>query len=167
MLVIGWLESPTGICPVKSPWGIIGTICPVKRLYLGLNYPPSQDAIVTTRMTWTIFSRGSQPKPSFATGILGGGTTQAIPSLKLTVRTWKKGWLEDETTFLLGSCLYCLFSGVNSLLNFGGGKVLKVNIRNLIARWWFQIFFYFHTYLGKISKLTIIFFRWVVQPPTR
>ena len=25
-----------------------------------------------------IFSRGSQPKPSFATGILGGGTTQAM-----------------------------------------------------------------------------------------
>ena len=24
---------------------------------------------------WTIFSRGSRPKPSFATGILGGGTT--------------------------------------------------------------------------------------------
>ena len=26
-----------------------------------------------------IFSRGSQPKPSFTTGILGGGTTQGIP----------------------------------------------------------------------------------------
>ena len=27
--------------------------------------------------------------------------------------------------------------------------------------------FYFHPYLGKISNLTIIFFNWVVQPPTR
>ena len=26
--------------------------------------------------------------------------------------------------------------------------------------------FYFHPYLGKISNLTSIFFRWVVQPPT-
>ena len=35
------------------------------------------------------------------------------------------------------------------------------------TRWWFQTFFYFHPYLGKISNLTSIFFRWVVQPPTR
>ena len=27
---------------------------------------------------YNIFSRGSKPKPSFATGILGGGTTQLI-----------------------------------------------------------------------------------------
>ena len=27
--------------------------------------------------------------------------------------------------------------------------------------------FYFHPYLGKIPSLTIIFFKWVVQPPTR
>ncbi len=27
-------------------------------------------------------------------------------------------------------------------------------------------FFYFHPYLGKWSNLTIIFFRWVAQPPT-
>ena len=26
---------------------------------------------------------------------------------------------------------------------------------------------YFHLYLGKIPILTIIFFKWVVQPPTR
>ena len=31
----------------------------------------------------------------------------------------------------------------------------------------FKYMFYFHLYLGKISNLTIIFFRWVVQPPTR
>ena len=40
-----------------------------------------------------------------------------------------------------------------------------------IPRWWFQIYiFYFHSYLGKITILTIIFFKWVgstVQPPTR
>ncbi len=36
-----------------------------------------------------------------------------------------------------------------------------------ITRWWFQIFFYVHPYLGKISNLTSIFFRWVAQPPTR
>ena len=31
-----------------------------------------------------------------------------------------------------------------------------------VTRWWFQIFFYFHPYLGKISNFTtVIFFRWV------
>ncbi len=29
------------------------------------------------------------------------------------------------------------------------------------SRWWFQIFFYFYLYLGKIPILTIIFFNWV------
>ena len=29
------------------------------------------------------------------------------------------------------------------------------------STWWFQIFFYFHPYLGKRSHLTSIFFRWV------
>ena len=27
--------------------------------------------------------------------------------------------------------------------------------------------FYFHPYLGKIPNLTSLFFKWVVQPPTR
>ena len=35
------------------------------------------------------------------------------------------------------------------------------------TRWWFQIFFNFHHYLGKWSKLTSIFFNGVGQPPTR
>ena len=35
------------------------------------------------------------------------------------------------------------------------------------TRWWFQIFFIFTPIWGKISNLTSIFFRWVVQPPTR
>ncbi len=35
------------------------------------------------------------------------------------------------------------------------------------ARWWFQIFFIFTTARGKLSNLTSIFFKWVVQPPTR
>ena len=38
--------------------------------------PPSQDA--SHHQDYSIFSRESQPKPSFATGILGGGTTQYI-----------------------------------------------------------------------------------------
>ena len=36
--------------------------------------PPSN----SHHQDYYIFSRGSQPKPSFATGILGGGTTQRI-----------------------------------------------------------------------------------------
>ena len=38
-----------------------------------------------------------------------------------------------------------------------------VNFINFIAlsRWWFQIHFIFHPYLGKIPNLTSIFFRWV------
>ena len=47
-----------------------------------------------------IFSRGSQPKPSFATGILGGGTTQGIncfagfiPSIGISIPTSTRiGW---------------------------------------------------------------------------
>ena len=46
-------------------------------LSLGLSPLP---VTVTTR-TMTFFSRGSQPKPSFATGIVGGGTTQIVPLL--------------------------------------------------------------------------------------
>ena len=30
----------------------------------------------------------------------------------------------------------------------------------VISRWWFPNIFYFHPYLGKISNLTSIFFRW-------
>ena len=36
----------------------------------------------------------------------------------------------------------------------------------ILTRWWFQICFTVHPYLGKMSDLTSIFFRWVVQPPT-
>ena len=39
---------------------------------------------------------------------------------------------------------------------------------NILPRWWFQIFLEFSPRsLGKIPILTSIFFRWVVQPPTR
>ena len=40
-----------------------------------LDLTPTQDAIVTTRIIafWDIINRESQPKPSFATGILSGG----------------------------------------------------------------------------------------------
>ena len=41
-----------------------------------LGCPPSQDA--SHHQDYCIFSRGSRTKPSFATGILGGGTTQII-----------------------------------------------------------------------------------------
>ena len=34
---------------------------------------------------------------------------------------------------------------------------LYTDCETLWTRWWFQIFFYFHTYLGKISILTNIF----------
>ena len=33
-------------------------------------------------------------------------------------------------------------------------------------RWWFQIFFYLHPYLGKIPILTMCFSDGLVQPPT-
>ena len=38
--------------------------------------------------------------------------------------------------------------------------------QTVTSRWWFQIFFIFDPYLGKIPILTSIFFKWVVQPPT-
>ena len=43
-----------------------------------LGCPPSQDA--SHHQDYYIFSKGSRTKPSFATGILGGGTTQEIHS---------------------------------------------------------------------------------------
>ena len=39
---------------------------------------------------------------------------------------------------------------------FLGETPLKFNILH-ITRWWFQIFFYFHPYLGKTSILNDIF----------
>ena len=41
-----------------------------------LGVAPSQDA--SDHQEYHIFSRGSQPKPSFATGILGGGHPECI-----------------------------------------------------------------------------------------
>ena len=50
------------------------------QLWDTLELPPGpQDAIVTTRII-PCFSRESQPKPSFVTGILGGGYTEGIHS---------------------------------------------------------------------------------------
>ena len=36
-----------------------------------------------------------------------------------------------------------------------------------ISDWWFQLFLFSPRTLGKWSNLTSIFFKWVVQPPTR
>ena len=41
-----------------------------------LGLPPTQDA--SHHQDYYIFSRESQPKPSFVTGILGGGYTEDI-----------------------------------------------------------------------------------------
>ena len=62
---------PTKICIWKTviPW-----VVPLPRMP------------VTTRII-TFLGSGSQPKPSFATGILGGGTTQVIPVI-ITLSTW-------------------------------------------------------------------------------
>ena len=54
-------EYPSGLCNMKS-FGYIQYI-------LGL--PPTQDS--SHHQDYYIFSGESQPKPSFATGILGGG----------------------------------------------------------------------------------------------
>ena len=53
-----------------------------------------------------IFSRGSQPKPSFATGILGGGTTQCKSFISLKKKLFgAKGshftWEAPRSTWLL------------------------------------------------------------------
>ncbi len=77
---------------------------------------------------WTIFGREFKPKPSFATGILGGGTTQffsnKINNYFLTIK-WdtltetniapENGFLEYDR-FLLG---FGLFSGAKWLLVSG------------------------------------------------
>ncbi len=59
-----------------------------------------------------IFSRGSQPKPSFATGILGGGTTQIIQYVILIFHTCLKCGVDKTVLFknyknafrMLGKC---------------------------------------------------------------
>ena len=53
----------------------VDSVAPTRLMYT-LGCPPAQDA--SHHQEYYIFSRGSQPKPSFATGILGGGTTQCI-----------------------------------------------------------------------------------------
>ena len=80
-------------------------------------WPPSQEIPVTARIMSLHFqARGSQPKPSFTTGILWGGHTQhmqnyffnVLPSLKLTVHQYK--WMVGiRSGFLLGD--FGLFSG--------------------------------------------------------
>ncbi len=91
---------------------------------------------------------------------------------------------------------YILFSNIKWAVKVGCMNPLQVlcqiprcpGFLYSISRWWFQTFSptagfvrhdksvdrsvvsnisYFHPYLGKWSNLTIIFFRWVVQPPTR
>ena len=49
-----------------------------------LELPTTQDA--SHHQGYSIFSRESQPKPSFVTGILGGGSTEGIP--------WKPLWID-------------------------------------------------------------------------
>ena len=56
-----------------------------------LGCPPSQDS--SHHQDYYIFSRESQPKPSFATGILGGGTPQNIAYDR--VRELKEGMEEN------------------------------------------------------------------------
>ena len=59
---------------IKRWYSVLCHFLQSKSHFLGC--PPSQDAC--HHQDYYIFSRGSQPKPSFATGILGGGTTQLI-----------------------------------------------------------------------------------------
>ena len=47
---------------------------------------------------------------------------------------------------------------------FSPGKKIEVN-QLLLSRWWFQIFFMFTPIWGRFP-IWLIFFRWVVQPPT-
>ena len=71
-----------------------------------LGCPPSQDA--SHHQDYYIFSKGSRTKPSFATGILGGGTTQEIMIRHVLFR-----------------CVFCFgFLGLDcfGLLLFGGGN---------------------------------------------
>ena len=74
------------------------------------------------------------------------------------------GWKEDEFPFnfgvnfrfqpiVFGAVYVCIYT--HDLRLYFNFLLVVSNI------------FYFHPYLGKISNLTSIFFRWVVQPPTR
>ena len=54
------------------------------------------------------------------------------------------------------------YTRIVSFRGIGGSRVYQENVvYHIKTRWWFQIFFYFHPYLGKIPILTSIFFRWV------
>ena len=68
-----------------------------KRLDLyNLGCPPAQNS--SDHQIYYIFSRESQAKPSFVTGILGGGTTQCATHTQKTA--WEKWKLMDESWFV-------------------------------------------------------------------
>ena len=95
-------------------------------------------------------------------------------------------WYENEIVVFLVNNLKNIFFGyshhgsveISSLLKYvvwtrelcEKKQCLKVKLHlaltmQLISRWWFQLFFYFHPYLGKISMLTNIFqMGWNHQP---
>ena len=70
-----------------------------------------------------------------------------------------RGWAPHFRTRLQPRLVLILSS---LLVGFFGGKCPHQIVffkwqENSIYRWWFQIFFYFHPYWGKISNLTNIF----------
>ena len=56
---------------------------------------------------------------------------------------------------------------VHLKISMGGPCLLFFFEALALARWWFQIFFEFSPRsLGKMNQFFVIFFNWVVQPPT-
>ena len=105
-------------------------------------------------------SKGSQPAPrNRAVAAFPGGSQWRTPSDPFSVlkrsgsaHAWTRRRMNSSR-----SCTWWRFTG-------GGMWCLEDSIPvswECIATWWFQIFFYFHPYLGKWSNLTSIFFRWV------
>ena len=87
------------------------------------------------------FSFGQNPSARFGHGVL----------------TWTASLYRSDSNLACGSTLW-LHLEDDRFIRVLGSK-LRVLLR--FTRWWFQFFFYVHPYLGKISNLTIIFFRWV------
>ena len=69
-------------------------------------------------------------------------------------------WSYQKTRFLTIGSWFSTFAGLN--LGFFPDAYMYEgcrldNLPKVFSRWWFQIFFYVHPYLGKMSNLTIIF----------
>ena len=78
-----------------------------------------------------VFSRGSQPKPSFATGILGGGTTQVISP---TVKALETGLTGQLDLIHLGSWTSSTWAvGPHPLSTFSPIPNLKEPTQNLLG----------------------------------